>query len=103
MKKGHFMDKSQFKRGLHDQTEVELDIYNLLFVQNKDYQYSASHLVILSFNDTSLIIFRKRQHDVSIITKNNNKYSTRGQLVPFGMYTICLYYCNQSKFAVQIA
>ena len=44
------MDKSKSKRGLRYQTSllyltgVQLDISDLPFAQNKDYQYSVSHL-----------------------------------------------------------
>ena len=47
------MDKSKYKKELEYlkdspySTAVQWDISDLPFVQNKDYQYKASHLVIL--------------------------------------------------------
>ena len=61
------------KRGLWYQTnllyltEVQLDIPVFPFVQNKDYQYSDSHL-----DNTSLFF---KQREVSLITK---KSASRG-------------------------
>ena len=64
-------------------TEVQLDILVFPFVQNKDNQYSDSHL-----DNTSLFL---KQREVTLIAKRS---ATRGaEFVPItmGIPTICIF------------